>query len=284
MTDFEEYIRQVEPGKKEKGIIWQTAIGLQQVDGLKPSAYLLEMARQNIEGDISFDEVKRRIDAYYKKHPAKDDDDRTEEADKVSARIAEVLSEKTFSFTPIEYLNIHKRLFSGIYKFAGKIRDYNITKSEWVLDGETVLYAHANMLKETLEYDFKQEKIFNYKDLSEQQITEHIARYNRVELSGRADKLHGGVVHIHMRKRNIRVFFSEPYSRFPPKPRGLKDVCLINGAKPARALFGHFKGQLQDPLDLMHGIDFGVEGGVFAVIRFSAPWPEIDAACELTHY
>jgi fido (protein-threonine AMPylation protein) len=180
MTDFEEYIRQGEPDKKEKSLIWQTAIGLQQVDGLTPSAYLIETARQNIEGDITFDEVKSRIDAYYKTQSArtvKDDNDRTEEADKVSARIAEVLSEKTFSFTPAEYLNIHRRLFSGIYKFAGKIRDYNITKSEWVLNGETVLYASADTLKETLEYDFEQEKSFNYKGLSQQQIIEHIAHF-----------------------------------------------------------------------------------------------------------
>ncbi len=177
MIDFEEYIRQGEPDKKEKSLIWQTAIGLQQVDGLKPSAYLIETARQNIEGDITFDEVKSRIDAYYKEQPAQNDNDRTEEADKVSARIAEVLSEKTFSFTPAEYLNIHRRLFSGIYKFAGKIRDYNITKSEWVLNGETVLYASADTLKETLEYDFEQEKNFHYEGLSQQQIIEHIAHF-----------------------------------------------------------------------------------------------------------
>ncbi len=176
MTGFEEYIRQGEPDKKEKSLIWQTAIGLQQVDGLKP-AYLIETARQNIEGNITFDEVKKRIDAYYKEHPVKNDNDRTEEADKVSARIAEVLSEKTFSFTPAEYLNIHRRLFSGIYKFAGKIRDYNITKSEWVLNGETVLYASADTLKETLEYDFEQEKNFNYKGLSQLQIIEHVAHF-----------------------------------------------------------------------------------------------------------
>ncbi len=150
---------------------------MQQVDGLKPSAYLIETARQNIEGNITFDEVKSRINTYYKEHPAKNDNDRTEEADKVSARIAEVLSEKTFSFTPAEYLNIHRRLFSGIYKFAGKIRDYNITKSEWVLNGETVLYASADTLKETLEYDFEQEKNFNYKGLNQQQIIEHIAHF-----------------------------------------------------------------------------------------------------------
>jgi fido (protein-threonine AMPylation protein) len=178
MTDFEEYIIQGEPDKKEKSLIWQTAIGLQQVDGLKPSAYLIETAKQNIEGDITFDEVKSRIDAYYKTQSARQpDDDRTEEADKVSARIAEMLSEKTFSFTPTGYLNIHRRLFSGIYKFAGKIRDYNITKSEWVLNGETVLYASADTLKETLEYDFAQEKAFNYQGLSQQQIIEHIAHF-----------------------------------------------------------------------------------------------------------
>ena len=179
MTDFEEYIRQVEPDKKEKGIIWQTAIGLQQTDGLKPSAYLIETAKQNIEGDISFEEVKNRIDAYYKTQVNRqtDTDDRTEEADKVSARIAEILSEKTFSFSPAEYLNIHRRLFNGIYKFAGKIRDYNITKAEWVLNGATVLYAGADTLRETLEYDFEQEKKFNYKGLSKLQMVEHIAHF-----------------------------------------------------------------------------------------------------------
>ncbi|MDR2969316.1 MAG: Fic family protein, partial [Tannerellaceae bacterium] len=129
---------------------------------------------------ITFDEVKNRIDAYYKTQPSRQDntdDQRTEEADKVSARIAEILSEKTFSFSPTEYIGIHRRLFSGIYKFAGKIRDYNITKSEWVLDGKTVLYAGADMLKATLEYDFEQEKMFSYKGLSQQQMIEHIAHF-----------------------------------------------------------------------------------------------------------
>jgi len=178
MNDFEEYIRQGEPDKKEKSLIWQTAIGLQQVDGLKPSAYLIETAKQNIEGDITFEEVKNRIDVYYKTQINRQpDDDRTEEADKVSARIAEILSEKTFSFSPLEYINIHRRLFTGIYKFAGKIRDYNITKGEWVLDGDTVLYAGADNLRATLEYDFEQEKNFDYKGLNAQQIIEHIAHF-----------------------------------------------------------------------------------------------------------
>lgn len=177
MDNFEEYLRQGEPGKAEKAKAWKAAIGLQQVDGLKPSDYLIETARQNIEGNITIEEVKRRIDNYYKQHPAKTSEDRTEEADKVSARIAEILSEQTFAFSPAEYLAIHRRLFKGIYRFAGKIRHYNITKQEWVLNGETVLYGSAESLKATLEYDFEQEKQFNYKGLSQQETVEHIAHF-----------------------------------------------------------------------------------------------------------
>lgn len=177
MENFDEYLIQGEPNKAEKAKVWKTAIGLQQVDGLKPSEYLIETAKQNIEGDITFHEVIKRIDSYYQQHPAKTEDDRTEEADKVSARIAEILSEQTFTFSPAEYMAIHRRLLTGIYKFAGKIRDYNITKKEWVLNGETVLYASADSLKATLEYDFEQERKFSYRGLSEQEIIEHIAHF-----------------------------------------------------------------------------------------------------------
>ena len=177
MDNFEEYLIQGEPNKAEKAKVWKTAIGLQQVDGLKPSEYLIATAKQNIEGDITIEEVKQRIDSYYQQHPTKTDEDRTEEADKVSARIAEILGEQTFSFSTVEFLIIHRRLFQGIYKFAGKIRDFNITKKEWVLNGETVLYASANSLKETLEYDFAQEKKYNYKGLSQQEIIEHITSF-----------------------------------------------------------------------------------------------------------
>ena len=177
MENFDEYLRQGEPSKAEKAKVWKTAIGLQQVDGLKPSQYLIETAKQNIEGDITIDEVKKRIENYYQQHPTKTDEDRTEEADKVSARIAEILSEQTFTFSPAGYLSIHRRLFTGIYKFAGRIRDYNITKKEWVLNGETVLYASADSLRATLEYDFEQERKFSYKGLNEQEIIEHIAHF-----------------------------------------------------------------------------------------------------------
>ncbi len=178
MNDFDKYIRQGEPQKREKGYAWQTAIGLQAVDDLKPSEYLIQTAQRHIEGDITIEEAKQLIDNYYQiKTDRANFEDRTEEADKVSARIAEILSEKSFSFSPIEYINIHRRLFQGIYKFAGKIRDYNITKKEWVLKGETVLYASADSIRETLDYDFSQEKNFSYKDLNIDEAIKHITNF-----------------------------------------------------------------------------------------------------------
>lgn len=142
---FKEYIRESEPDKRNKGYAWQTAIGLQAVDGLKTSEYLLHTAVRNIEGEISFAEANALLQSYYEENPVRDEEDRTEEADKVSVRIAALLSEKAFSFTPNEYLSIHKRLFTGIYPHAGQIRDVNITKKEWVLDGATVIYGSATL-------------------------------------------------------------------------------------------------------------------------------------------
>jgi len=171
---FEEYLRD-EPQKKEKGYAWHTAIGLQAVDGLNTSEYLLETAKKNIDGDITFEQANHLIHSYYKENIAHTDTDRTEEADKVSVRIAQLLSEKSFVFSPAQYISIHSQLFSGIYKHAGKIRDYNITKNEWVLDGDTVMYGGALDLKATLEYDFSTEKAFSYKNLSMDEIIRHLA-------------------------------------------------------------------------------------------------------------
>ena len=173
---FKEYLRESEPDKAHKGYAWSTAIGLQAVDGLKPSKYLIDTAIQNIEGKITMKEVQSLIDSYYEERPVHlSDDERTEEADKVSSRIAEILSETAFSFSPNEYISIHRKLFRGIYKHAGKIRDYNITKKEWVLDGATVMYGSASELRATLEYDFSQEKDFSYKGLSMDEIIHHLA-------------------------------------------------------------------------------------------------------------
>lgn len=173
---FKEYLRESEPDKAHKSYAWSTAIGLQAVDGLKPSKYLIDTAIQNIEGKITMKEAQGLIDSYYKESPVHlSDDERTEEADKVSSRIAGILSETAFSFSPNEYISIHRKLFQGIYKHAGKIRDYNITKKEWVLDGATVMYGSASELRATIEYDFSQEKEFSYKGLSMDEIIHHLA-------------------------------------------------------------------------------------------------------------
>lgn len=176
---LEEYIRQGEPQKQERGRAWQTAIGLQEVDGLKTSPYLLDTARKHIEGDITIDEAKQLIDSYYKSQTGRKEmeDNRTEEADKVSARITELLQEHTFNFSPAQYAAIHRRLFEGIFKFAGRLRDYNITKREWVLRGETVYYASADTISETLEYDMRQEREFRYDGLSIDEAIKHLTRF-----------------------------------------------------------------------------------------------------------
>ncbi len=172
---FKDYIKESEPSMRDKGYAWHTAIGLQAVDGLKTSEYLVHTAVRNIEGEISFEEANALLQTYYEENPASDASDRTEEADKVSARIAALLSERAFSFTPNEYLSIHRKLFTGIYSHAGCIRDHNITKKEWVLNGATVLYGSATELRATLDYDFSEERKFSYKNLTMDEIIHHLA-------------------------------------------------------------------------------------------------------------
>lgn len=173
---FGEYIRNLPPTRKELGQAWSTAIGLQDVDGLKPSEYLYETARKSIDGEISVDEAGDLINSYYESKDGRlAAETRTEEADKVSARIAKLLSEKAFIFSPTQYISIHRELFNGIYSHAGKIRDYNITKKEWVLNGDTVSYGGAIDLRETLDYDFSQERDFKFNGLTMDETIHHLA-------------------------------------------------------------------------------------------------------------
>lgn len=177
--ELSEYIKEGEPNKVEKTKTWETAIGLQDVDGLKPSKYLIDTAKEHIEGKINIDEVEKRIDKYYKvlDNRKKDETENSEEADKVAVRIAEILSDNSFNFNPTELIGIHQKLFKGIYKEAGKIRDYNFTKKEWILNNDTVIYASYQTIMETLKYDFEQEKNFSYKDLSFDEAIKHLCRF-----------------------------------------------------------------------------------------------------------
>ena len=176
--ELEEYIREGEPDKAARADAWQTAIGLQDVDGLKPSRYLLDIATEHIEGRISIDDAERRIESYYQKRSERTEGElESEEADVVSARIAKMLGEQAFSFSPVTWKNIHGKLFKGLIKRAGSYRDYNISKREWVLKGDTVRYAAWDSIGETVEYDFEKERAFSYKRLSQEEVVEHIAKF-----------------------------------------------------------------------------------------------------------
>ncbi len=173
---FEEYIRQTEPSKRELGYAWYTAMGLQAVDGLETSDYLKRTAQKNIEGEITLSEAGRLIEDYYNESSERRGD-RAKEADIVSARIATILSERAFTFSVPQYISIHKRLFAGIFSHAGVIRDYNISKKEWVLDGESVHYGNALELREMLEYDINVEKEYEYPLGNVSAIIPHLARF-----------------------------------------------------------------------------------------------------------
>ena len=172
---FEEYIRQGEASQYEKAQAWKTAIGLQAVDGLIPSAYLVDLAKKNIEGQMSLQALHTLLEHYYESYP--NHEDRTAEADIVSLRMSELLLEKAFSFSPNEYLSIHRQLFTDVYPHAGSIRDYNITKKEWILDGDTVTYGSVSELGATLLYDIEQEKNFFYANLDMLETIRHLATF-----------------------------------------------------------------------------------------------------------
>ena len=175
--NFDEYIRQGEPAKRERAEAWRVAIGLQAVDGLKTSAYLQETARRNIEGDITIDEAKALVNQYYIKKTTHDNGNANEEADKVSANISKLLQTDSFTYSVAGLAAIHKAIFDGVFKHAGQFRDYDITKKEWVLRGDTVLYAHWEDLSMTLQYDLDQERQFSYKSLDKNKLVEHVAKF-----------------------------------------------------------------------------------------------------------
>ena len=175
--DFEQYINQGEPGRRERAEAWQVAIGLQAVDGLKPSHYLLQTVQEHIEEHISIDEVERRIAAYCQTEQGRREESGTDEADVVSVRIARLLTEETFTFSPAMLSSIHRRLFKGILHHAGRYRQNNIKKKEWVLDGESLLYSSYDMISATLDYDFEQERMFSYKGLDLPRVVRRISNF-----------------------------------------------------------------------------------------------------------
>lgn len=177
VDDFNRYYAASEPDKRERAFDWATAIGLQDVDGLKPSNYLLEMAKRNIEGEISADEARRLVDEYYETKEGHDAPDDEREADKVSARINQLIRSPSFRLAPEFYISLHGFIFDGVFPHAGSLRKINITKREWVLNGDTVRYELESMIGTTLAYDFAQEAKFKYVGLNEDRFVEHFATF-----------------------------------------------------------------------------------------------------------
>ena len=176
--DFDEYIVASEPHKRERAEAWKVAIGLQAVDGLQVSEYLKQTARRHIEGEITIDEAKELVKQYYVSKTKHDyDDDDKQEADRVSANIAKIINERAFTFSTTGLISIHRNLFSGVFKHAGQLRDYDITKNEWVLRGDTVLYGRWQDLRMALDYDIEKEKQFDYKGLSMEEVITHLSRF-----------------------------------------------------------------------------------------------------------
>ncbi len=176
--NFDEYIRQGEPAQRERAEAWRVAIGLQAVDGLKTSEYLQQTARRNIEGEITIDEARELVKQYYVSKTTHDKDDADkEEADRVSSNISKLLQTDAFTFSVAGLAAIHGAIFEGVFKHAGRFRDYDISKKEWVLRGDSVLYGRWQDLRMAIEYDLEQERQFDYKNMSREQIVEHLAKF-----------------------------------------------------------------------------------------------------------
>ena len=177
-SGFEQYYDEaVEPGRRERAYAWATAIGLQDVDGLKPSKRLIATAKRHIEGEISQEEARRIVDEYYETKDGHDLPSDTEEADKVAARIVAVINSPTFVFSPAYLIGLHEKIFEGVFPLAGKIREVELTKHEEVLNGASVEYAPSFMVMKTLEYDFDKEARFAYKGISEYAFIAHFSEF-----------------------------------------------------------------------------------------------------------
>jgi len=178
LSEFSGYFKAKETSRRERADAWATAIGLQAVDGLRPSRFLVETAKDHIEGKITQSQARRRLRDYY---AAKDEsnkpDPELEEPDKVSERIVAVINEHGFDFTPEYYLSIHKKLFSGVLSTAGKLRTVNIGKHEWVLKEASVTYGDKDTLKSSLVRDFKDEAAFDYGGRAPVEIIPHFVRF-----------------------------------------------------------------------------------------------------------
>ena len=182
MTEYygilNQYLREGDKDRAEQARDWRVAIGLQAVDGLKPSDYLLETARRNVEGEIGMEEVGRLLHQYYESKAARTpEDEGREECDKASANIKRILATRTLAFNTNGYIATHRRIFEGVFKHAGELRKYDMTKKEFVLRGDTVNYLNWEDLRRAIDYDLQQEREFSYKGLTDTEKIQRLCRF-----------------------------------------------------------------------------------------------------------
>ena len=174
-----EYIEETKPEGYVKQLEWDMAIGLQEVDNLKPSKYLEKLLEENVSGNLTIKQVEEELREYYIEKDKKQELNHNElECDFVSTRIVELLQIDNFELS-VDYLKyVHKFLFQDVYEFAGEFRNIDFSKHEKILNNDSIAYGDCKTLKESLEYDISLEKENNYKDMSIVEVINNITKFS----------------------------------------------------------------------------------------------------------
>ena len=174
-----DYIETETPKNYVKQLEWDMAIGLQEVDNLKPSKYLEKLLQENVTGEKTIYEVEKELKEYYTEKENNNDVNHNElECDLVSTRIVELLQEDNFELS-IDYLKyVHKYLFQDVYEFAGEFRKIDFSKHERILNNDSVAYGDHKLLEQSLDYDITLEKNKNYKEMNIVDVINNITDFS----------------------------------------------------------------------------------------------------------
>ena len=178
-SSINDYIEAEPPKNYVKQSQWDMAIGLQEVDSLKPSKYLEKLLQENVTGEKTIYEVEKELKEYYKEKEKNNDINHNElECDLVSTRIVELLQEDNFELS-VDYLKyVHKYLFQDVYEFAGKFRKVDFSKHERNLNNDSVAYGDHKLLERSLDYDITLEKNKNYKEMNIVDVINNITDFS----------------------------------------------------------------------------------------------------------
>ena len=158
---------------------WDMAIGLQEVDNLKPSKYLEKLLQENVMGEKTIYEVENELKQYYVEKDKNDIKNQDEfECDLVSTRVVQLLEEDNFELS-INYIKyIHEYLFKDVYDFAGEFRKVDFSKHERILNNDSVAYGDCKLLEQSLNYDISLEKNKNYNVMNIVDVINNITSFS----------------------------------------------------------------------------------------------------------